>query len=611
MQATLSAFSLKHLYKALTCLTKFGEDVHLQALDTELILSSLNSSKTAHAKFRFSHAFFSDYSVISSSKRGLTCHLNAKALLGIIRSRGVDRTVEKCQLELIDPDQTDPIQDEDETRKKRQKTGGDSSDEENTHKRQRREQARFVVKLFIQHGFIKTYNLHISTIQSIPNPVPPRLDPSKTSKFSITGKCITEWMEPFPTWIGTVSAPGSKEGFLAWAFSDEGVRISSWEGNIKADHLATEFFVDAEDFLEYYTPGETVTIGFPMREFKAITLTALSLSTPIFATFTAPFAPLAITLADSENVFEAEFMIMTQEVPGFGSRPSNRAKDDKRDKKRRSISIGARSETSTDSGLPLDGPVGDSQGKKPKLRLRSVAEGSEEGEAPSRSLRGSLAIRNLDSIESSIKDHRSQSIQNGGGDMAEEGHRDVDNEVFELLEAGIVDNGAVTSTTRFPFSSSSIPRRMHPSQYATSTPNLHAPTSNLPQEPLFYPGSQEISMPSTIPPPALSQLTQAQLEALGLGDLDDMDLDLDIETNEDGNGQLASEKKQGVSLSDEEKMDLESVEIPMGTAKGIMIPPTQRQALNPEKALRSFEDSDADDEDDKPIGASYQASQEV
>lgn len=144
--------------------------------------------------------------------------------------------------------------------------------------------------------FTKIYNLHISTTQSISNPVRSQPDPHTTSNFSIPAKSIIEWMEPFPTWTGTSNAPGKKEGNLAWAFGDEGVRISSWEGervrsktgtrrllialprsfyflplvigSVKADQLSTEFFVDADDFLEYYIPGETVTIGFPMREFK-------------------------------------------------------------------------------------------------------------------------------------------------------------------------------------------------------------------------------------------------------------------------------------------------------------------------------------------------------
>ena len=49
--------------KSLTCLSKFGDVLAFQATRDGLALSSTNSSKTAFARFKFSAAYWSKYSL--------------------------------------------------------------------------------------------------------------------------------------------------------------------------------------------------------------------------------------------------------------------------------------------------------------------------------------------------------------------------------------------------------------------------------------------------------------------------------------------------------------------------------------------------------------------
>ena len=44
----------------------------------QLVLSTINSSKTSYAQFTFSEAFFDSYKTSQTHKAGVKCHINAK-----------------------------------------------------------------------------------------------------------------------------------------------------------------------------------------------------------------------------------------------------------------------------------------------------------------------------------------------------------------------------------------------------------------------------------------------------------------------------------------------------------------------------------------------------
>src|ERR1700722_6270444 len=63
MQVTLDAFALKHLQRALTCLTKYGDELAIYASPDSLSLSATNSSLSAYCRFTYSKDVFTRYKV--------------------------------------------------------------------------------------------------------------------------------------------------------------------------------------------------------------------------------------------------------------------------------------------------------------------------------------------------------------------------------------------------------------------------------------------------------------------------------------------------------------------------------------------------------------------
>jgi len=142
----------------------FGGTVELTPLDlpSQLVLSTLNSSKTSYAQFTFSENFFESYEVQMATKKGVTCHLNAKvshrrlcahaqeegnarahhlflllllfplqALLGVFRSRGsLEKTAERCDISLYDSDAKKASRKKDKDRKGKKRRKVTDSDEE-------------------------------------------------------------------------------------------------------------------------------------------------------------------------------------------------------------------------------------------------------------------------------------------------------------------------------------------------------------------------------------------------------------------------------------------------------------------------------------------------
>jgi cell cycle checkpoint control protein RAD9A len=122
----LSAFS-----KALACLSKYGEDLVIQALPDELVLSATNSAKSAYGEVTLQKFFFEKYTLGNKSSQSsfdedvveveaVTGQLlvkvctsffvipisltssNKQPLLSILRHRTVEKTVERCEISIVE-----------------------------------------------------------------------------------------------------------------------------------------------------------------------------------------------------------------------------------------------------------------------------------------------------------------------------------------------------------------------------------------------------------------------------------------------------------------------------------------------------------------------------
>lgn len=84
---TLSEEGVSAFRDALICLSKFSDDVSLEARRDSFILTTLNTSKSAYASFKFQTSkFFSRYSYTGPRER-FYCTLYIRALISLFRSR--------------------------------------------------------------------------------------------------------------------------------------------------------------------------------------------------------------------------------------------------------------------------------------------------------------------------------------------------------------------------------------------------------------------------------------------------------------------------------------------------------------------------------------------
>ncbi|KAF8972991.1 Rad9-domain-containing protein [Flammula alnicola] len=302
MQATLDAFSLKVFTKALTCLSKYGDELSIYATPEFLSLSATNSSKSAYCRFKYDRHFFSKYR-LGAPKDGwddeiqeienVTGQLMTKSFLSILKHRTVEKSVERCELSIVEGKQTADSEQEDE-------------DEDSL-------ESKLIVRMHCKHGVIKTHRLLLLTQVSLMAPGVP--DATNESRLTIGPKALKDLLDHFPVAKGARSDPQ-----LVWTFEDGEVGLKSMESSIDSrgrGQLSTEISISAEEFDVYDVYETPTTIAFHLREFNATIAFADSMSLPLDLRFTDPAAPLFIDI-DGDAV-EILFVISTSQVQGAPS----------------------------------------------------------------------------------------------------------------------------------------------------------------------------------------------------------------------------------------------------------------------------------------------------
>ncbi|KAF8210184.1 Rad9-domain-containing protein, partial [Mycena galopus ATCC 62051] len=299
MQATLDASALKPFTRALTCLSRYGEDLAVYATPESISLSTTNSSKSAYCRFKYGRQFFSKYSVgmpdawanvADEDEAGPTVsgQLLTKSLLSILRPRTVEKSVERCELSITDGAQANDRSDEDQD-------GLES---------------KLIVRLHCKHGVVKTHRLLLLTLTSFLAPGAP--DPSNESHLTVGPRALRDMIEHFPVAKGARSDPQ-----LIWNFGESEVEVKSFESSLDSKgrtELSTELALSAEEFDLYDMYSTPTTIAFHLREFNATIAFAESMSLALEIRFTDPAAPLFIDV-EGDNA-DTLFVISTSQVPG-------------------------------------------------------------------------------------------------------------------------------------------------------------------------------------------------------------------------------------------------------------------------------------------------------
>ncbi|KAG9316562.1 Rad9-domain-containing protein [Chiua virens] len=296
MQATLGAAALKPFIRALTCLSRYGDELLLYADAQHFTLSATNSSLSAYCRFRYGKMFFSKYQVgagvngagpSTPEPQDVRGQLLVKTLLSIFKHRTLEKTVERCELVITDGLSSDQSQEDEDTL-----------------------ESRLIVRLHCKHGIVKTHRLPLLTPTSLLSPGVPESD--NESRLTIGPKAIKDITEHFPSGRGLKNDPQ-----LVWTFGDTDVDVKSLESSIDTKgraQLATELTISSDEFDVYDIAEPPVTIAFHMREFNATITYAETMASALELRFTDPAAPLFIDIEGDES--DGLFVISTSQLQG-------------------------------------------------------------------------------------------------------------------------------------------------------------------------------------------------------------------------------------------------------------------------------------------------------
>ncbi|KAI0358088.1 hypothetical protein OH77DRAFT_1421371 [Trametes cingulata] len=293
MQATLDSVGLRHLTRALTCLSKFGEELTIIATPETFALSSTNQSLTAYGRFKYAKSFFSKYRVAGLPANDdfdevptITGQIVIKPFLQILKHKTVEKSCEKCEFVISDgASQEYRLENEDE-------------DHDTL-------ESRLTVRLHCKHGVVKTHRLPLNAANNLMSPSMP--DSANESRLTIGPKALRHMLDHFPFGKG-----GKTDPQLIWNFYETDVQLRSLESSVDAKgraQLTTELTISTEEFEEYDLQNVPTTIAFHLREFNATIAFAEASESSLEIRFTDPDAPLYIDvnsdLADTLFVIAA------------------------------------------------------------------------------------------------------------------------------------------------------------------------------------------------------------------------------------------------------------------------------------------------------------------
>lgn len=279
---TLTPEALGRLHDALVCLGKFSETVSIEATQSRLILTTLNSTKSAYASFTLvGNKFFSKYQYTPvrsgrQTQEKFSCKIYNKALLAVFKgriggdaSKEKDTAIEKCDVSIEDGD------------------GATKS--------------RFIVRILCRHGVLKIYRLNFEA-------VPPLhalfSRDAACNSWSISSKTMREFAEHFGPGTEQLDIFSTESRVSLTSFTE---KITSGNAVLKQP-LRTTIAVETSEFVEF-SVEEQLHIITSVKDFKSIIAHAGITNTNIRALYSNPSSPMQLTY--SEDGMQCEFILMT------------------------------------------------------------------------------------------------------------------------------------------------------------------------------------------------------------------------------------------------------------------------------------------------------------
>ncbi|KAI1803108.1 Rad9-domain-containing protein [Daldinia bambusicola] len=278
---TLSEEGVSRFRDALTCLSKFSDEVSLEAKKDKLVFTTLNPSKTAYLSFSFvAKRFFSRYHFegVPQNREKFYCKLHNRALLSIFRPRSGDPLHDREKDTIIDHCDVAIV---DEPGKK----------------------SRFIAKIVFRNGITTKYRLPFE----LTPPVHGKFNGSEASNhWSMPAQSLRQIMEYFGPGIEYLDFHSEDDDTVNFTCFTE--KVKNGEEVLKKP-LHTSIAVERDEFEDFEVHEDKLHIVISVKDFRAIIQHANSLGSQIMALYSVPTKPLLLKY-EGDGI-QCEFLLMT------------------------------------------------------------------------------------------------------------------------------------------------------------------------------------------------------------------------------------------------------------------------------------------------------------
>ncbi|KAI0199885.1 Rad9-domain-containing protein [Astrocystis sublimbata] len=280
LKFTLSEDGVGVLRDALTCLGKFSDEISLEAKKDRLVLTALNTSKSAYASVAFAtNRFFSKYHYAGSAQNRdkFFCKLYNRTLLPLFRNRSgdplhdreKDTTIERCDVIVTD-----------EPGKK----------------------SRFVAKIVFRNGITTKYRL---PFEASP-PVHAKFDKTEAvNNWSISPRTLRQLVDHFGPGIDYLDIHAEEDVVNFTCFTEKAANGDE----VLKKPLQTSVAVARDEFDSFDVGEDNLHIVISVKDFRAIIQHASILGTDVAANYSAPARPMQLRY-EGDGI-KCEFLLMT------------------------------------------------------------------------------------------------------------------------------------------------------------------------------------------------------------------------------------------------------------------------------------------------------------
>ncbi|KAI9206975.1 Rad9-domain-containing protein [Polychytrium aggregatum] len=275
-ELVISAIALKGFSKFLQCLSKIGDDLYWEARADQLLLATVNSSRSAFVIFTLPALFFESYETENlDSKNFISCKILLKFITNIFKFKANLENVESCKIILQNGDEPDENQD------------------------------RIVIQLICKHGVLKTHRLHYESCEPIRAVY---LKETCQGSWLASPKVIHEWLVHFNQKLEEVTMICDTDWIKLKSFTDTSTNTQ----DRISQSLQTEVTMNSGDF-GYFKVNQLADLTFNLKELKAILSFADTMNQPVIAYFERTGCPITFSVSVPDT-YSVDFVLATLQV---------------------------------------------------------------------------------------------------------------------------------------------------------------------------------------------------------------------------------------------------------------------------------------------------------